>query len=447
VPRAVGMLLLQVPCQARPATGFASAVTALLRRLRMGPRRVRIPAAGHRRIPHRQRERSLRVGCYERARAGGGRRGASPAAPLRDRPAAQRRSRTGGREGAPRVPDAGRPGTGTRRHSCPDPGCRSAAYTPCVVDLLDGLPALSLTELRYLVAVDELRHFGRAAAACHVTQPTLSSGIKKLEGTLGVVLFERSRRAVRPTPVGVELARQARRVLEETHELVRVARREARPLVGPLRLGVIPTLGPYLLPWLLPLLTRAFPELQPRPHEAFTAELLEALRGQRLDAAFLALPIEEAGLVALPVFEEPFWLLTPADHPLAKRERIRERDLSGCRVLLLTEGHCLRDQALELCARAEADAAAQTYDVRATSLETLRQLVGAGMGCTLLPALAVPGQREAGTSTRLRPFAHPAPSRRIALVYRKTYPRPQELEALAQALREELPEGVRALEP
>ncbi|MGH0028778.1 MAG: LysR substrate-binding domain-containing protein [Myxococcota bacterium] len=305
--------------------------------------------------------------------------------------------------------------------------------------------AISLTELRYLVAVDELRHFGRAAASCHVTQSTLSAGIKKLESTLGVLLFERTRRSVRPTPIGQELAQRARAVLEETEALVRRASAAAEPLSGPLRLGVIPTLGPYLLPWLLPLLAERFPALQPRPHEAVTEELLERLRGHRLDAAFLALPVDEPSLVALPLFDEPFWLLVPADHPLARRRRIREADLSGARVLLLTEGHCLRDQALSLCERAEAEAGRDAQDLRATSLETLRQLVAAGLGCTLLPALAVPSEQGTGRPTALLPFVKPAPSRQIALVHRRSHPRPEDLAAIAAAIREGLPDGVGVL--
>lgn len=309
---------------------------------------------------------------------------------------------------------------------------------------LDSIPALSLTELRYLVAVEELRHFGRAAAACHVTQPTLSSGIKKLETTLGLVLFERTRRSVRPTAIGAEIARQARRVLEETDTLVAMAARESRPLAGSLRLGVIPTLGPYLLPWLLPRLEAAFPELAPKPHEAVTEEILEALLAHKLDAAFLALPVEESGLDALPLFEEPFQLLVPASHRLAGRKQVGERDLAGERVLLLTEGHCLRDQALSLCERAEADARPHGADVRATSLETLRQLVAAGMGTTLLPAMARRAD-DAGPAVRCIRFRKPTPSREIGLVYRSTYPRPAELGEVAKVVRRELPEGLRKL--
>jgi LysR family hydrogen peroxide-inducible transcriptional activator len=313
------------------------------------------------------------------------------------------------------------------------------------VDALDALPALSLTELRYVVAVEELRHFGRAAAACHVTQPTLSSGVKKLEGTLGVMLFERTRRSVQPTPVGVEVARQARRVLEETALLVQVVARESRPLAGPLRIGVIPSLGPYVLPWLLPLLEQAFPELEPRPQEAITAELVDALSAHRLDVALVALPLDEPRLRTLPIFEEPFFLLLPADHRLAKRKRVGERDLAGLQVLLLTEGHCLREQALSICDRAEAETRTHGADVRATSLETLRQLVAAGMGTTLLPAMAVEADAP-GASTRALPFQEPAPVRRIALAYRQTYPRPDDLRRLAVAIRGALPPAVRALD-
>lgn len=304
--------------------------------------------------------------------------------------------------------------------------------------------AISLTELRYLVAVDDERHFGRAAARCSITQPTLSAGIKKLETTLGVTLFERTRRSVRPTAIGTEVANQARRILEEVDVLARVVAREARPLSGPLRVGFIPTLGPYLLPWLLPALERAFPDLVLRLQEAVTAQIVESLLEHRLDAAFVALPVDVGSLDAIPLFEEPFWLLLPAGHRLAQRSRVREEDLAGERILLLTEGHCLRDQALDLCERNAAEVEAGARDVRATSLETLRQLVGASMGCTLLPALAAKTHEPAAT-TVLRPFRAPAPSRRIALVHRRTYPRPEDLERLADVVRESLPEGVTAL--
>ncbi len=309
------------------------------------------------------------------------------------------------------------------------------------MNTVDAVTALSLTELRYLVAVDEERHFGRAAARCHVTQPTLSAGIKKLESTLGVTLFERTKRTVRATPVGIEIAQRARRVLEEVDGLARLAAREAPPLSGPLRVGFIPTLGPYLLPWLLPALAKAFPALRLRLHEAMTAQLVEALVEHRLDAAFLALPVNVGALAAIPLFDEPFWLLAPASHALAKRARVGEKDLAGERILLLTEGHCLRDQALEICARAEATPDAAGADIRATSLETLRQLVAAGMGCTLIPALAADAQGSP-RRTALIPFRRPAPVRRIALVHRRTYPRPEDLARLAEEVRSVLPEAV-----
>jgi len=303
--------------------------------------------------------------------------------------------------------------------------------------------ALSLTELRYLVAVDDTRHFGRAARRCHVTQPTLSAGIKKLESTLGVTLFERSKRSVRATPAGSEVARRARRVLEEVEALAQLAARESEPFSGTLRLGFIPTLGPYLLPWLLPTLEGAFPSLRLRLQEAMTGQLVEALREHQLDAAFLALPARVASLAEIPLFDEPFWVLAPASHRFAKRDRVSERDLAGERILLLTEGHCLRDQALEVCHRAQSEDP-EAADFRATSLETLRQMVRAGIGTTLLPALAASGERDDGpeAGTVLRPFRRPAPMRRIGLVHRRSYPKPEELARLAEAVRGALPEGV-----
>jgi LysR family hydrogen peroxide-inducible transcriptional activator len=304
--------------------------------------------------------------------------------------------------------------------------------------------ALSLTELRYLVAVDDTRHFGRAARRCHVTQPTLSAGIKKLEATLGVTLFERSKRSVRATPTGSEVARRARRVLDEVDALARLAARDAAPLSGSLRVGFIPTLGPYLLPWLLPALGAAFPALRLQLREAMTGELIDALREHQLDAAFLALPAQVASLAEIPLFDEPFWVLAPATHRLAKRKRVSEGDLAGERILLLTEGHCLRDQALEICRRAEAQEADDGTDFRATSLETLRQMVRAGIGTTLVPALAARSAPDEGASPRavLRPFREPQPVRRIGLVHRRSYPKPEELARLAEEVRAALPEGV-----
>ena len=311
------------------------------------------------------------------------------------------------------------------------------------MNLTGAFTAVSLTELRYLVAVDAEQHFGRAAARCHVTQPTLSAGIRKLEGTLGVTLFERTQRSVRTTAVGRELVAEARQILDATERLYERAAASDGPLTGPWHLGFIPTLGPYLLPWLLPLLHAAFPRLRPCPIEATTDELIGALREHRVDAAFLALPVVEDGLEEIPLFDEPFDLLVSSEHRLARRARLRAEELAGERVLLLTEGHCLRDQALDVCERHAAVTDPGDPDVRATSLETLRQLVAAGLGSTLLPALAVRPDHD--DVTRRIPFQQPAPHRRIGLVHRRSFPRRGDLEQLAEVVRAGLPEQVQVV--
>jgi LysR family hydrogen peroxide-inducible transcriptional activator len=302
------------------------------------------------------------------------------------------------------------------------------------------LTAITLVELRYVVAVADTGHFGRAAACCHVSQPTLSTQVKKLEGTLGVRLFERTTRRVRPTAAGERIVARARAILEEIHAIGDLARSQQAPLAGVLRLGVIPTLAPYFLPWLLPPLHASFPQLRLVLRESMTASLVEELTLHRLDAAVLALPVAAPGLVAEALFDEPFWLLAPAGHPLAARARVREGDLRGQRILLLTEGHCLREQALAICG----DVGPADEGFRATSLETLRQLVAAGLGCTLLPALALPAA-VASKAVVARAFRAPAPHRRIGIVWRQSFPDEAGVRVLAEFVRAHVPRGVRAV--
>jgi LysR family hydrogen peroxide-inducible transcriptional activator len=280
------------------------------------------------------------------------------------------------------------------------------------------LTAVTLTELRYIVAVADTAHFGRAAGECHVSQPTLSMQIKKLEEMLGVRLFERTSKRVRVTAAGERIVERARIILEELRALGDAARGHHNLLAGPLRVGMIPTLGPYLLPWLLQPLQAAFRRLRLVVEEGMTATLLDDVTQHRLDAALIALPVSAPGLEWEPLFDEPFWLLAPAAHPLAARRRIRQSDLEGQHVLLLTEGHCLRDQALAICG---AGRPTSDDDFRATSLETISQLVAAGLGCTLLPALAVARLASVETLT-VRPFRTPAPCRRIGLLWRRSFP-------------------------
>ena len=302
------------------------------------------------------------------------------------------------------------------------------------------LSAVSLAELRYLVALSEERSFSKAAAACGVSQPTLSEAVKKLEATLKVPLVERGAKQVEPTATGAEVAAAARSVLDGVAAIGEIAVRGAEPLSGELSLGVLPSLSPYLLPWLLPALRRRFPRLKLVFRELKTQELLAQLSAHAIDAGVLALPVHEPGIARSALFEEPFCLLVAEDHPLAKKKCVKESDLEGERILLLDEGHCLRDQALEVCRRAGVDTTHE--DFRATSLETLRHLVAAGMGVTFLPALAARGTK---TKTVALPFAAPQPARRMALCWRKSHPRPADHLALAQFLREAAPEGVKPL--
>ena len=209
---------------------------------------------------------------------------------------------------------------------------------------------MTLQELRYLVALADHGHFGRAAEACHVTQPTLSTQLKKLEDDLGVVLFERTNKALYVTAIGRKIVDQARKVLADAEAIVELARETTAPLSGPLTLGVIPTLGPYLLPWLVPLLNRVYPGLRPILCEDLTDNLVERLRAHRLDAAVLALPTTGEDLEVRALFDEPFYFACPRDHPLARTETVSDVDLRGQRLLLLTDGHCLRDQA-RVCGR------------------------------------------------------------------------------------------------
>ena len=295
---------------------------------------------------------------------------------------------------------------------------------------------MTLQDLRYLVALVEHGHFGRAAEACHISQPTLSTQIKKLEEQLGATLFERTNRSVRVTAVGEEIVGRARQILADVEAIVGVGRRVSGPLAGAFSLGVIPTLGPYLLPWLVPALKKDYPALRLAVREDLTAHLLERLVSHRLDAALVALPVSDDRLETLPLFDEPFWFAEPKGRRRASTKVMTEDDLRGRQLLLLTEGHCLRDQALSICGTTDRDAEG---DFRATSLETIRQMVATGMGSTLLPAMAC-GDLHALAVTA-RPLEQGV-GRRIGLAWRHRYPRVRDLHLLAQTLRTHLPQGV-----
>lgn len=294
---------------------------------------------------------------------------------------------------------------------------------------------MNLRDLRYLVAVAELRHFGRAAEACFVSQPTLSTQIKKLEEFLGVQLIERNNKQVMLTAVGVKVVERARRVLHEVDDLVELCRASRDPLAGDIRLGFIPTVAPYLLPHLIPALRRELPRLRPLLYEDQTARLVERLRRGEIDAAVMAVPVDATDLRHEELFAEPFLLAIPQEHPLARKPVLKLDDLRDQRLLLLDEGHCLRDQALDICNMV---GVRQQDEFRATSMETLRQMVASGAGITFFPALAAAANATVPNSgaIELRKFTDPQPERHMALYWRKGSAREQSVEALAALIRE-----------
>jgi len=298
--------------------------------------------------------------------------------------------------------------------------------------------AVTLRQLRYLVAVADTLHFGRAAERCHVSQPSLSTQIQQLEDALGVQLLERTQRRVLLTAAGEEAVARARRILGEVSDLAASARSAAAPLGGELRFGIIPSLAPYYLPRVLPDLRRDHPDLKLLLREDLTARLLDALRAGTLDVLLLALPVEEPGLDHAAMFDEPFRVALPAGHPLTAKATLTEHDLAGERLLLLEEGHCFRDQALAVC---RLNGPVERDGFAGTSLHTLCEMVAGRIGITLLPALACARAPE-GVETRS--FTAPEPSRRMGLVWRRGSPRGAELRQLATYLREHLPAGVTA---
>ncbi|HEY6003683.1 MAG TPA: LysR substrate-binding domain-containing protein [Anaeromyxobacter sp.] len=290
---------------------------------------------------------------------------------------------------------------------------------------------LTLRQLQYLLAVAEARSFRRAAEACHVSQPSLSQQVADAERALGVRLFERDRRRVLVTAAGEGLLARARRVLVEADDLVEAAVRLSDPLSGTVRVGVIPTVGPYLLPRAAPAVRRALPKLAVVWEEDRTAPLVRRVSAGELDAALLAREADLGDLVQAELAADPFVLAAPPEHPLSRRAGpVRPGDLRGERVLLLDDGHCLRDQALEVCARGRAE----ELGFRATSLPTLVQMVASGAGVTLLPSLAV--EAESGRAKlRIRPFAKPAPGRTLVLAWRRGTAVEPALRAIAEAIR------------
>lgn len=302
-----------------------------------------------------------------------------------------------------------------------------------------GVSSLSLRDLQYAVAVAHCRHFGRAAARCAVSQPALSEQVRKLEALLGVVLFERGRTGVRVTTRGAELLRQAERVLAEAHGLLEMAHAPSGALSGELRLGCIQTLGPYYLPTLLRQVRAAFPLLALRLSEGLTEPLLDGLRGGTTDAVLCSLPLPADGFDHAALFRERFVLVCPVGHPLAVLPRLHLPDLAQEGLILLEEGHCLRDQALSLCAEASPQLRL------ATGIETLWHMIAAGEGYSLLPALSLAGRGAMEGLVTCRPLPEREAGRTLALAWRATDPRRPEMLRLAGLLREGLPEEVQAV--
>ena len=296
---------------------------------------------------------------------------------------------------------------------------------------------MNLRDLRYLVALADHRHFGRAADASFVSQPTLSTQIRKLEEELGVALVERAPRNVMLTPAGRDMAERARRVLGEVEQMKEAARRTRDPEAGSVRLGLFPTLGPYLLPHVVQRIRERFPRLELLLVEEKSDAILARLRDGRLDAGLLALPLHDDQLHAEFLFEEPFVLAVPEAHPLAKRDSLALSELADQRLLLLEDGHCLRDQALEVCQLA---GAGEMGEFRATSLETLRQMVAANVGVTLLPSLSVKPPVARSENIHLLAFRDSSPSRQIAMAWRRSSAMDGFLRKLAQVFRELPPE-------
>jgi LysR family hydrogen peroxide-inducible transcriptional activator len=303
--------------------------------------------------------------------------------------------------------------------------------------------AMTLTDLRYLVALAHERHFGRAAEKCHVSQPTLSVAVKKVEEELGIQLFERSASEVKITETGRRIVIQAERVLMEASQIQEIAAAGKDPLAGPLRVGVIYTIGPYLLPRLIPRVHQLAPRMPLIIQENFTARLAESLKRGELDVIIISLPFEEAGVVAQPLYDEPFRVLMPAGHPWTAERAIDAEHLADDQLLLLGSGNCFRDQVLEVCPSCRNIGGLQRT-LEGSSLETIRHMVATGLGVTVLPSSAADDMSH-NVLVAVRPFVAPEPSRRVALAWRVTYPRSGAIDVLRAAIIDSALPGVRPL--
>lgn len=296
---------------------------------------------------------------------------------------------------------------------------------------------MTLTELRYIVAVARERHFGRAAETCFVSQPTLSVAVKKLEEELGVQLFERGPAEVTVTPAGGRVVEQAQRALEEAEKIRNIAKSTGDPLEGTFKLGVIFTIAPYLLPQLIPVLRRRAPKMPLILEENYTATLSERLKRGDIDAAIVALPFSEAGITVTPLYDEAFVVALAKTHAWAARKSIAADELANENLLLLGSGHCFRDQVLNACPalnRSSATPGSLQKTVEGSSLETIRLMVASGMGMTVLPASAVPAKRAAADLLTYIPFSRPVPDRRVVLASRSSFPRNAALDVIRDAV-------------
>jgi len=299
---------------------------------------------------------------------------------------------------------------------------------------------MTLNELRYIVTLAQEQHFGRAAERCFVSQPTLSIAVKKLEKELGVALFERSKTRVQATPLGERIVTQAQLVLEQSAAIKDIASAGKDQLASPLSVGAIFTIGPYLFPHFIPQLQRLAPEMPLYVEEGYTATLRQRLRKGELDAIIIALPFTEPDVVTQPLYDEPFVVLMPSNHPLARETYITPEQLSRDNVLLLGEGHCFRDQVLEACPQLQQSIEREAGNglirtaADGSSLETLRHMVASGLGITVLPLSAATASQYASGLLETRPFASPSPQRTVALAWRASFPRHQAIDILREAI-------------
>ena len=294
---------------------------------------------------------------------------------------------------------------------------------------------MTLTELKYIVAVAREKHFGRAAEACFVSQPTLSVAVKKLEEELDVKIFERGASEVSVTPLGEQIVRQAQQVIEQAASIKEIAKLGKDPISGPLRVGVIYTIGPYLLPDLVRQAIARVPQMPLMLQENFTARLLDMLRTGELDCAIMAEPFPDTGLAVAPLYDEPFQAAVPVGHPFAQRSSVTAEELKNETMLLLGTGHCFRDHVLEVCpeyARFSSATEGIRKSFEGSSLETIKYMVASGMGITVVPRLSVPAELQ--THVRYVPFNEPVPTRRVVLAWRRTFPRYEAIAALRNAI-------------